>query len=131
MSKTATSSNPGVAAGPHGPWLPWETVVSTCWFGAGEDGGFLWSGGFNAQIVQLLFTTPQTDHILSSVFLFQLYSLFLTAAAGHLTAGQNSVAAWANAMLAGTQAMKRLTKTDVNKIQKFKLKYIFLHEKND
>ncbi|CAF94050.1 unnamed protein product, partial [Tetraodon nigroviridis] len=36
-----------------------------------------------------------------------LYSLFLTAAAGHLTAGQNGAAAWADAMLAGTQAVKR------------------------
>uniref|UniRef100_A0A674PCD0 Triokinase/FMN cyclase n=1 Tax=Takifugu rubripes TaxID=31033 RepID=A0A674PCD0_TAKRU len=36
-----------------------------------------------------------------------LYSLFLTAAAGHLTARRSSAAAWADAMLAGTQAMKR------------------------
>lgn len=76
-----------------------------------------------------MFTAPQTDHILSSLSLLQLYSLFLTAAAGHLTAGQNSVAAWVDAMLAGTQAMKRLTKTAVSKIQTFKLKCTFLHEK--
>ncbi|KAM3857523.1 triokinase/FMN cyclase [Diretmus argenteus] len=36
-----------------------------------------------------------------------LYSLFLTAAAGHVTEGQSSGAAWATAMHAGTQAMRR------------------------
>ncbi|KAM8747303.1 triokinase/FMN cyclase [Acanthopagrus schlegelii] len=36
-----------------------------------------------------------------------LYSLFLTAAAGHVTEGQSNAAAWASAMHAGTQAMKR------------------------
>ncbi|XP_060888046.1 triokinase/FMN cyclase isoform X2 [Labrus mixtus] len=36
-----------------------------------------------------------------------LYSLFLTAAAGHVTVGRSNAAAWANAMHAGTQAMKR------------------------
>lgn len=38
--------------------------------------------------------------------LFQLYSLFLTAAAGHVTEGSNA-AAWATAMNAGTEAMKK------------------------
>lgn len=58
-------------------------------------------------------TDRQTDrHIV--LFVFQLYCLFLTAAAGHLTARQSSAAAWADAMLAGTQAMKRLTKTTVS-----------------
>lgn len=55
----------------------------------------------------------QTDRQIV-LFVFQLYSLFLTAAAGHLTARQSSAAAWADAMLAGTQAMKRLTKTTVS-----------------
>lgn len=56
---------------------------------------------------------PQTDrHTL--LFVFQLYSLFLTAAAGHLTARQSGAAAWADAMLAGTQAMKRLIETTVS-----------------
>ncbi|XP_074480316.1 triokinase/FMN cyclase [Sebastes fasciatus] len=37
-----------------------------------------------------------------------LYSLFLTAAAGHVTMGlQDNAAAWAGAMHAGTQAMRR------------------------
>ncbi|XP_056156247.1 triokinase/FMN cyclase [Lampris incognitus] len=36
-----------------------------------------------------------------------LYSLFLTAAAGHVTEGRSNGAAWANAMHAGTQAMRR------------------------
>ncbi|XP_036967676.1 triokinase/FMN cyclase [Acanthopagrus latus] len=36
-----------------------------------------------------------------------LYSLFLTAAAGHVTEGRSNAAAWASAMHAGTQAMKR------------------------
>nr|XP_046236999.1 triokinase/FMN cyclase [Scatophagus argus] len=36
-----------------------------------------------------------------------LYSLFLTAAASHVTEGRSNAAAWANAMHAGTQAMKR------------------------
>ncbi|XP_034413624.1 triokinase/FMN cyclase [Cyclopterus lumpus] len=36
-----------------------------------------------------------------------LYSLFLTAAAGHVTEGQSNAAAWAGAMHAGTQAMRR------------------------
>ncbi|KAM6959779.1 triokinase/FMN cyclase [Tautogolabrus adspersus] len=36
-----------------------------------------------------------------------LYSLFLTAAAGHVNAGRSNAAAWANAMHAGTQAMRR------------------------
>ncbi|KAM8897268.1 triokinase/FMN cyclase isoform 2-T4 [Spinachia spinachia] len=36
-----------------------------------------------------------------------LYSLFLTAAAGHVTEEQSNAAAWACAMHAGTQAMRR------------------------
>ncbi|XP_028261874.1 triokinase/FMN cyclase isoform X1 [Parambassis ranga] len=36
-----------------------------------------------------------------------LYSLFLTAAAGHVTEGQSDAAAWASAVHAGTQAMRR------------------------
>uniref|UniRef100_A0A3P8T2Y9 Triokinase/FMN cyclase n=1 Tax=Amphiprion percula TaxID=161767 RepID=A0A3P8T2Y9_AMPPE len=36
-----------------------------------------------------------------------LYSLFLTAAAGHMTEGRSNTAAWATAMHAGTQAMRR------------------------
>ncbi|KAJ3585512.1 hypothetical protein NHX12_014231 [Muraenolepis orangiensis] len=36
-----------------------------------------------------------------------LYSLFLTAAAGHVTEGQSHARAWANAMHAGTEAMRR------------------------
>ncbi|XP_068164186.1 triokinase/FMN cyclase isoform X2 [Antennarius striatus] len=36
-----------------------------------------------------------------------LYSLFLTAAAGHMPEGRSDAASWANAMHAGTQAMKR------------------------
>ncbi|CAI5685626.1 unnamed protein product [Oreochromis niloticus] len=36
-----------------------------------------------------------------------LYSLFLTAAAGHVTEGRSDAAAWANAMNAGTEAMKK------------------------
>uniref|UniRef100_A0A3B5ACD1 Triokinase/FMN cyclase n=1 Tax=Stegastes partitus TaxID=144197 RepID=A0A3B5ACD1_9TELE len=36
-----------------------------------------------------------------------LYSLFLTAAAGHMTEGRSHAAAWAAAMHAGTQAMRR------------------------
>uniref|UniRef100_A0A3P9MHQ3 Triokinase/FMN cyclase n=1 Tax=Oryzias latipes TaxID=8090 RepID=A0A3P9MHQ3_ORYLA len=36
-----------------------------------------------------------------------LYSLFLTAAAGHVTQGQSDAAAWARAVHAGTQAMRR------------------------
>uniref|UniRef100_A0A3Q1GJM6 Triokinase/FMN cyclase n=1 Tax=Acanthochromis polyacanthus TaxID=80966 RepID=A0A3Q1GJM6_9TELE len=36
-----------------------------------------------------------------------LYSLFLTAAAGHMTEGRSNAAAWAAAMHAGTQAMRR------------------------
>ncbi|XP_029310771.1 triokinase/FMN cyclase isoform X2 [Cottoperca gobio] len=42
-----------------------------------------------------------------------LYSLFLTAAAGHVTEGQSNAAAWATAMHAGTQAMKRYGGADV------------------
>uniref|UniRef100_A0A672JC82 Triokinase/FMN cyclase n=1 Tax=Salarias fasciatus TaxID=181472 RepID=A0A672JC82_SALFA len=36
-----------------------------------------------------------------------LYSLFLTAAAGHMTDGRSDAAAWAGAVHAGTQAMSR------------------------
>uniref|UniRef100_I3IV90 Triokinase/FMN cyclase n=1 Tax=Oreochromis niloticus TaxID=8128 RepID=I3IV90_ORENI len=36
-----------------------------------------------------------------------LYSLFLTAAAGHVTEGRSDAVAWANAMNAGTEAMKK------------------------
>uniref|UniRef100_A0A667YYG6 Triokinase/FMN cyclase n=1 Tax=Myripristis murdjan TaxID=586833 RepID=A0A667YYG6_9TELE len=36
-----------------------------------------------------------------------LYSLFLTAAAGHVTEGQSNATAWARALHAGTQAMRR------------------------
>ncbi|XP_067435385.1 triokinase/FMN cyclase [Thunnus thynnus] len=36
-----------------------------------------------------------------------LYSLFLTAAAGHVTEGRSDALAWASAMHAGTQAMRR------------------------
>uniref|UniRef100_A0A3Q4HTX8 Triokinase/FMN cyclase n=1 Tax=Neolamprologus brichardi TaxID=32507 RepID=A0A3Q4HTX8_NEOBR len=36
-----------------------------------------------------------------------LYSLFLTAAASHVTEGQSNAAAWATAMNAGTEAMKK------------------------
>ncbi|CAK6973350.1 triokinase/FMN cyclase [Scomber scombrus] len=36
-----------------------------------------------------------------------MYSLFLTAAAGHVTEGQSNAAAWASAMHAGTQAVRR------------------------
>ncbi|KAG7233380.1 hypothetical protein INR49_007110 [Caranx melampygus] len=36
-----------------------------------------------------------------------LYSLFLTAAAGHVTEGRSNAASWASAMHAGTQAMRR------------------------
>ncbi|XP_029023470.2 triokinase/FMN cyclase isoform X2 [Betta splendens] len=36
-----------------------------------------------------------------------LYSLFLTAAAGHVSEGRSNPAAWASAMHAGTQAMRR------------------------
>uniref|UniRef100_A0A8C4HBE7 Triokinase/FMN cyclase n=1 Tax=Dicentrarchus labrax TaxID=13489 RepID=A0A8C4HBE7_DICLA len=36
-----------------------------------------------------------------------LYSLFLTAAAGHVTEGRSNAAAWASAVHAGTQAMRR------------------------
>ncbi|MED6263177.1 hypothetical protein CHARACLAT_001799 [Characodon lateralis] len=36
-----------------------------------------------------------------------LYSLFLTAAAGHVTEGRSSGTAWATAVHAGTQAMRR------------------------
>lgn len=39
--------------------------------------------------------------------LFQLYSLFLTAAAGHVTEGRSNAAAWVTAMNAGTEAMKK------------------------
>lgn len=46
-------------------------------------------------------------HTHSSSCVFQLYSLFLTAAAGHMTEGRSNVAAWASAMHAGTQAMRR------------------------
>ncbi|KAI9524323.1 hypothetical protein NQZ68_018005 [Dissostichus eleginoides] len=42
-----------------------------------------------------------------------LYSLFLTAAAGHVTEEQSSAAAWATAMHAGTQAMKKYGGADV------------------
>lgn len=94
-----------MAARPQSPRLPWETDVSTRWTGAGEDGGVLWSGGF--YVCNIMFTTQRQTGILSSLFLFQLYSLFLTAAAGHLTAGQNCAATWADAMHAGTQAIKR------------------------
>ena len=37
----------------------------------------------------------------------QIYSLFLTAAAGHLTEGLSHAGAWANAVHAGIQAMMR------------------------
>ncbi|XP_030018024.1 triokinase/FMN cyclase [Sphaeramia orbicularis] len=36
-----------------------------------------------------------------------LYSLFLTAAAGHMTGNQSGTAGWADAVHAGTQAMRR------------------------
>lgn len=36
-----------------------------------------------------------------------LYSLFLTAAAGHMTGGRQDAATWAGAMHAGTEAMRR------------------------
>ncbi|XP_068611693.1 triokinase/FMN cyclase [Brachionichthys hirsutus] len=36
-----------------------------------------------------------------------LYSLFLTAAAGQMSEGRSNAASWANAMHAGTQAMRR------------------------
>ncbi|KAM6909422.1 triokinase/FMN cyclase [Xenentodon cancila] len=36
-----------------------------------------------------------------------LYSLWLTAAAGHVTEGRSNAAAWASAVHAGTQAMRR------------------------
>lgn len=94
-----------MAPRPHSPGLPRETVVGTRWIGAGEDGGVLWSGGCTLTLRYVC--PPQTDRH-TVLFFFQLYSLFLTAAAGHLTAGHNNVGAWADAMLAGTQAMKRL-----------------------
>lgn len=37
----------------------------------------------------------------------QLYSLFLTAAASHVTEGQSNAAAWTAALHAGTEAMRR------------------------
>lgn len=94
-----------MASRPHSTRVPWETVVNTRRIGAREDGGVLWSSGFYAHITLCLPPRDRQTGTFSS--LFQLYSLFLTAAAGHLTAGQNSAAAWADAMLAGTQAMKR------------------------
>ncbi|XP_037540340.1 triokinase/FMN cyclase [Nematolebias whitei] len=42
-----------------------------------------------------------------------LYSLFLTAAAGHVTEGRSDAAAWARAVHAGTQAMKRYGGADL------------------
>jgi len=46
-------------------------------------------------------------HTHLSACVCQLYSLFLTAAAGHVTEAQSNAAAWASAMHAGTQAMRR------------------------
>lgn len=65
------------------------------------------SGAVGVRSHCIMVFPPQTDSH-TVLFFFQLYSLFLTAAAGHLTAGHNNVGAWADAMLAGTQAMKRL-----------------------
>nr|XP_061810852.1 triokinase/FMN cyclase-like [Nerophis lumbriciformis] len=42
-----------------------------------------------------------------------LYSLFLTAASGHMTEGRSNAAAWANAMHAGLQAMRRYGGADL------------------
>ncbi|XP_057709798.1 triokinase/FMN cyclase [Corythoichthys intestinalis] len=42
-----------------------------------------------------------------------LYSLFLTAASGHMTEGRSHAAAWANAMHAGLQAMRRYGGADL------------------
>lgn len=85
-----------------------------------------WGGPLERWVFTLVlhydFPQRQTGrHIL--LFVFQLYSLFLTAAAGHLTARQSSAAAWADAMLAGTQAMKRLTETTVSALTAHLLYY--------
>ncbi|XP_061664077.1 triokinase/FMN cyclase isoform X2 [Syngnathoides biaculeatus] len=42
-----------------------------------------------------------------------LYSLFLTAASGHMTEGQSHAAAWASAMYAGMEAVKRYGGADL------------------
>ncbi|XP_049603561.1 triokinase/FMN cyclase [Syngnathus scovelli] len=42
-----------------------------------------------------------------------LYSLFLTAASGHMTGGRSHAAAWANAVHAGMQAMRRYGGADL------------------
>ncbi|XP_061619956.1 triokinase/FMN cyclase isoform X2 [Phyllopteryx taeniolatus] len=42
-----------------------------------------------------------------------LYSLFLTAASGHMTEGRSQAAAWASATYAGMQAMKRYGGADL------------------
>uniref|UniRef100_A0AAQ5XME5 Triokinase/FMN cyclase n=1 Tax=Amphiprion ocellaris TaxID=80972 RepID=A0AAQ5XME5_AMPOC len=49
-----------------------------------------------------------------------LYSLFLTAAAGHMTEGRSNTAAWATAMHAGTQAMRRCKSRELDELMKLK-----------
>uniref|UniRef100_A0A8C3AGM1 Triokinase/FMN cyclase n=1 Tax=Cyclopterus lumpus TaxID=8103 RepID=A0A8C3AGM1_CYCLU len=59
-------------------------------------------------VVDTLCTHTHTHtHTHLNLCVCQLYSLFLTAAAGHVTEGQSNAAAWAGAMHAGTQAMRR------------------------
>lgn len=95
-----------MATRPRGPWLPWKTINSSRQIGAGEDGRVFRGGWFLIFRLESLYTPTHTD-ICSSSCVFQLYSLFLTAAAGHLTEGRGSAAAWADAMHAGTRAMRR------------------------
>lgn len=66
--------------------------------------------GLQERLVSYVWITlslPTQIRTHSSSHVFQLYSLFLTAAAGHVTEGQSNAAAWASAMHAGTQAMMR------------------------
>lgn len=73
----------------------------------GGSSGAVGSDVFDIKLPLKSYAIFTHTNIHSSSCVCQLYSLFLTAAAGHVTEGRSNAAAWARAMHAGTQAMRR------------------------
>lgn len=117
--RRCSCSDPGVAAAAPRPGLPWEAALSPGCSGAGEDGRDFRSG---LSRHSFLCMTNTHTHTVTLLCVFQLYSLFLTAAAGHLTGAESHAAAgWAAAMHAGMTAVRRckmsLASTSVSETQ--------------